>query len=208
MTPMGCRRRQYYKKACFAEEGQYFAEMRSGGLILAKGNEPAAAGVGKVSTMSKKIFFGFAIADSMFNGDVATVRREVSADEAKGLIEAGVEPCLNPSHTATIAAMTARYGIDVKIPEAPPKVVLGHGDQLLVMGVRGLPRLTDRHEYNEEEVASATFTFSLWSIFGKEELLKQAESVCSSTAIATDDWWAAANAQQGLVELKKVFNMK
>jgi hypothetical protein len=28
--------------------------------------------------------------------------------------------------------------------------------------VRGLPRLEDRHEYTEEEVAGATFTFTVW----------------------------------------------
>ena len=42
--------------------------------------------------------------------------------------------------------------------------VLKSGDAVVVMGVRGLPRLTDRHEYTSEEVASASFTFSLYTV--------------------------------------------
>ena len=112
--------------------------------------------------MSK--FFGFALADSMFSGHCTIVRRQLDVEEAKTLIEQGVVPCLNPSHAATIAAMRTRFGIDVAIPERPPQVVLGSGDSLVVMGVRGLPRLTDRHEYNEEEIAQATFTFSEYAV--------------------------------------------
>lgn len=106
-------------------------------------------------------YIGFAVSDSMFEGDCTIVRKSLSADEVRALAEAGeLTPCLNPSHQATIDAMRQRFGIDVAIPEAPPKVSLGVGDSVVVMGVRGLPRLTDRHEYSEEEIAAATFTFS------------------------------------------------
>ena len=60
--------------------------------------------------------------------------------------------------------MHSRYGISVEIPESPPRVTLREGDSLLVMGVRGLPRLTDRHEYTDEEIASASFEFVLYSV--------------------------------------------
>lgn len=105
-------------------------------------------------------FFGFALADSMFAGDCNIHRRTLTVEEVKARVERGVEPCLNPSHQATIDAMVARYGIEVKIPAAPPRVAVGPGDSVVVMGVRGLPRLTDRHEYTAEEVAQATFSFA------------------------------------------------
>jgi len=111
-----------------------------------------------------KTFFGFALADSMFAGDCVISRREISPDEARRIVEAGVESCLNPLHTATIGAMRGRFGIDVVIPEMPARVLLDHGDSIVVMGVRGLPRLTDRHEYSEEEVASATFSFAVYTV--------------------------------------------
>lgn len=111
-------------------------------------------------------YFGFALADSMFVGDCNVKRRELSIERAKALIEEGVEPCLNPSHKATIDAMKVRFGIDVEIPEVPPRIQLSQtGDELIVMGVRGLPRLTDRHEYNEEEIANAEFSFSLYKVY-------------------------------------------
>ena len=110
-------------------------------------------------------YFGFALADSMFQGDCAIQRKVLTADEVKAM--AGeLTPCLNPSHQATIDAMRQRYGIDVAIPETPPRVSLGVGDSVVVMGVRGLPRLTDRHDYTEEEIAQATFTFSVYTVIG------------------------------------------
>jgi len=114
----------------------------------------------------KKIYFGFALADSMFAeaGNCVINRRGLSIKEATALIAEGIVPCLNPSHKATIDAMKARFGIDVEIPEAPPRVSLVKGDSLVVMGVRGLPRLTDRHEYSDEEIAQASFSFSLYTV--------------------------------------------
>ncbi len=109
-------------------------------------------------------YFGFALADSMFSDDCVITRTALTVAAVKELVSQGVVPCLNPSHEATIKAMRQRFGIDVPIPEKPPQVNLGLGDRIVVMGVRGLPRLTDRHEYTYEEVAKATFAFSLYAI--------------------------------------------
>lgn len=119
-----------------------------------------AASVGDTMT----VFFGFALADSMFSGDRMIARKQLTAEEAVTVVQDGVTPILNPSHAATIAAMRSRYGIDVEIPEKPPMAALGVGDSVVVMGVRGLPRLTDRHEYTSEEVAQATFSFSIYTV--------------------------------------------
>lgn len=43
-------------------------------------------------------------------------------------------------------------------------MVMEAGDSVIVMGVRGLPRLTDRHEYTEAEIAAATFEFSEYAL--------------------------------------------
>jgi hypothetical protein len=110
-------------------------------------------------------YFGFAVGDSMFLGDVTIHRREIrSIEEVRKIIAAGVESCCNPSHKATIDALKVRFGIEVPIPETPPRVQLRDGDSLIVMGVRGLPRLTDRHEYTAEEIESAVFVFSKYTV--------------------------------------------
>lgn len=111
-------------------------------------------------------FFGFAIADSMFRGNCMINRRVLTVEEVHAIINNGVRSCLNASHTATIAAMHSRYGFDVEIPPPPaPQVTLSNGDSLVIMGVRGLPRLdATRHEYTEAEIASATFSFSLYTV--------------------------------------------
>ncbi len=111
-----------------------------------------------------KNYFGFALADSMFVGNCQISRRTLSVEEVKGIIAQGVESCCNLSHQATIDAMRSRYGIEVAIPEAPPRVELHSGDSVVVMGVRGLSRLTDRHEYTAEEVAKATFSFAMYTV--------------------------------------------
>ncbi|MCX6746208.1 MAG: hypothetical protein NTX00_04320 [Candidatus Parcubacteria bacterium] len=110
------------------------------------------------------IYFGFALADSMFIGDCNISRRGLSVEEVKEILAQGIESCCNPSHKATIDAMKSRFGIDVSIPEAPPCVALSSSDSVIIMGVRGLPRLTDRHEYNSEEIEKATFSFSIYTV--------------------------------------------
>ena len=110
-------------------------------------------------------YFGFALADSMFAGECEITRRTLTAEEVAKAAENGeFTPCLNPSHKATIEAAKERYGIVVDIPETPPRVNLGSGDSVVVMGVRGLPRLTDRHEYTHEEIEGATFSFSEYTV--------------------------------------------
>ena len=112
-----------------------------------------------------KMFFGFALADSMFAGDCDIRRRAITADEVRNLAANGeLAPCLNPSHKPTIAAMRQRYGIDIAMHDAPPRVALAPGDSVIVMGVRGLPRLTDRHEYSAEEIENATFSFAEYTV--------------------------------------------
>ncbi len=109
-------------------------------------------------------FFGFALADSMFEGDVVISRHTLNENQVSMKVAQGVISCCNPSHYATILAMRERYGFNIEIPDTPPRVSLRQGDSVIVMGVRGLPRLTDRHEYTHEEIASATFQFSLYKV--------------------------------------------
>lgn len=108
-------------------------------------------------------YFGFALADSMFQGNCVIRRKALSVEEVKAM-EKELAPCLNPSHKAIINAMRSRFGIDVEIPEQPPRAVVNSGDSVIVMGVRGLPRLTNRHEYTDEEIAAATFSFSEYTV--------------------------------------------
>lgn len=113
-----------------------------------------------------KIFFGFALADSMFAtvGACSITRRPLNVVEVATKVAGGVVSCCNPSHQATIHAMRSCFGLHVEIPETPPRVQLARLDSIIVMGVRGLPRLTDRHEYTTEEVAQATFEFSEYTV--------------------------------------------
>ena len=113
----------------------------------------------------KKVYFGFAIGDSMF--PYGNLKKEaVSPERVREMAEAKeLIPCLNPSHLPTIQAMREKFGIEVPIPEVAPRVSLNSSDAIIVMGIRGLPRLSDaRHEYTAEEVAEATFEFSYYEV--------------------------------------------
>ena len=110
-----------------------------------------------------KTYFGFAIADGMFGANTTCTKQEIDINTVKAMIPTAI-PCLNPSHKATIDVMRSQFGIEIAIPEKPPRVSLVNGDRVIVMSVRGLPRLQDRHEYTPEEIASATFAFSLWTV--------------------------------------------
>lgn len=108
-------------------------------------------------------YFGFAIADSMIPDGAILEKQGLSADEAKAMIQDAI-PCINASHEATIYAMNQRYGINVEIPEKPPSIFLGSGDELVVMSVRGLARLTENRHYTAEEIDGATFKFSHYEV--------------------------------------------
>lgn len=110
-------------------------------------------------------YFGFAFSAAMLpRGHVTMNKRDVAPAEAVDLIEEGTVSCLNRSHQATIEAAHSRFGLVVEVPEKPPVVALTSGDQILILQVRGLPRLTDRHEYTKAEIDSASFTFMLISV--------------------------------------------
>ena len=112
-----------------------------------------------------KTYFGFALADSMFGtNDISISRVRLDIEEVKKEIEVGVEPYLNPSHAATITAIRSLFGINLPIPQTPPRIELSSGDSLIVMGVRGLPRLTNRHEYTNDEIKQAEFIFSKYTV--------------------------------------------
>ena len=110
-------------------------------------------------------FFGFALSDSMFMSCTRISREQLTADRVREMANAGeLTSCCNPSHSATIAAMRERFAINVAIPDKPPSIFLKLGDSVVVMGVRGLPRLTDRHEYTIQEIEDAKFNFTRYTI--------------------------------------------
>ncbi len=112
-------------------------------------------------------FYGFAFSGTMIPNNGVTLKKVISPEEAKKLIESGeFAPCLNPSHVTTINLMKNKFGITMEIPKTAPKVSLKEpGDQLIVTQINGLPRLdASRHEYTEEEVSKAVFEFAIYTL--------------------------------------------
>lgn len=111
------------------------------------------------------VYFGFAVADSMFPDEPSTItRRVLEIETVRSLVESGVTSCCNPSHIPTVLAMRTRFGLKVAVHAWPPRVQLLHGDQLIVMSVRGLPRLEHQHEYSAEQIAEAQFSFAIYQV--------------------------------------------
>jgi len=135
-------------------------------------------------------YFGFAIADGMFPPDVVVARHAITIENAKQFLAAGeVVSCLNASHTATVEVMK-ELGLNVKIPVTPPIIHLQYGDQILVMSVRGLPRLTEDRHYTPEEIAQAEFVFGLWTVshptpIARWEFKRQEQSAALGMEIKT-----------------------
>jgi hypothetical protein len=111
-------------------------------------------------------YFGFAIADSMFPDRCTVSRKPLTPEEVRTILaEEKVAMALNPSHKPTCEAATQKFGLPIAIPDKAPVVRLNAGDSIIVMAVRGLPRLEGRHEYTEAEIASATFVFGEWTVW-------------------------------------------
>ncbi len=110
-------------------------------------------------------FFGFAIGDSMFPDNCLITKKALDTKALSDhLSDPNLQSCCNPSHKATIDVMEKKFGLTVAIPETPPRIALSSGDSIIIMGVRGLPRMTDRHEYSAEEIANAVFSFSIYTV--------------------------------------------
>lgn len=108
-------------------------------------------------------FFGFAIADSMFPTTCTVSRKSLTVDEVRVKLTTA-QMCVNPSHKPTIDAAVSKYGLAITVPEKAPLVNLKNGDSVIVMSVRGLPRLEGRHEYTADEIDKATFSFGEWTV--------------------------------------------
>ncbi len=107
-----------------------------------------------------KTYFGFALASGMFVGNCTISRRLMEVAEVKeALAGENLVSCVNKSHIPTIEAAKTRFGLEVPVPETPPTVKTIPGDRVIVMGVSGLPRLVDRHEYTPAEIEGASFEF-------------------------------------------------
>lgn len=114
--------------------------------------------------MNTKTYFGFGIAPSMFPTTCTIGKCELSVEQVRDTVAAGIIPCLNPSHKATIEVMETRFGLHVEIPAKAPSVLLDAGESLVVLTATGLPRLEGRHEYTPEEVEGAKFSFALFTV--------------------------------------------
>lgn len=113
-----------------------------------------------------KIYFGFAISDSMFSEYCHVFRRPLTEGDVKQYFKhEQVVFVGNPTHKPTIEAFKKTIGVDVVIPDVAPKVSLVPGDRFIVMQVQGLPRLGgERVEYTTEEINAATFKFGMWFV--------------------------------------------
>jgi hypothetical protein len=116
-----------------------------------------------------------AIADSMFaglKGDTLLARKPLTPDEAREIIETGVETAFNPSHANTARAVERKTGVRIPLARKPERVLLGIGDRLLVVTpVGSLPRET--REFTDDELDRVNFMFSLWTVLNIGDYDKQ-----------------------------------
>ena len=113
-----------------------------------------------------RVYVSLVLADSMFGNNSCQISRTaLTMKQTKEAISnSKITSCCNSSHEATIKAIRERFGIEVPISETLRRVHLNSGDSIIVINAQGLPRITDRREYISKEVASATFTFSRYTI--------------------------------------------
>jgi len=114
--------------------------------------------------MEGKTYVGLAIADGMFAENAQAKRRQLTVDEAQGLIGTDVVSCCNPSHRTTLDALQQKFGITVPIPEKAPFVKLAPGDRVVVLSARFPRRLNEGETWTAEDVGKAEFKFGLWEV--------------------------------------------
>jgi hypothetical protein len=108
-------------------------------------------------------YLGFAVADSMFPPSCTIAKVPMTIEDVRASLSKATS-CCNPFHAATLHALKARYDLDVPVPDKAPVVSAKIGDRVIVLSVRGLPRLEGRHEYTAEEIEKAAFVFSCYTV--------------------------------------------
>lgn len=115
-------------------------------------------------------YIAFAISATMFPEECEIIRTKITPND---IIAIADNPytivAANPSHKATIEAIKKRFGIELNIPAVPPKVRATDGESVYIIQVEGLPRLTDRHEYTQEEIENAQFGFYKFYVIAPNE---------------------------------------
>lgn len=111
-----------------------------------------------------KTYVALAIADAMFAIDAKIVRRQLTVEEVMVIVADGVVSGFNPSHATTIAALEAKHGIVVPVPEKAPMIKLAVGDRLVVMSARFPRRLAEGEVWSQAEVDATQFAFGLWEV--------------------------------------------
>jgi hypothetical protein len=121
------------------------------------------------------IYYGLAVSASMFEFGMSSanvqrfslsrVQEQLNhqINMVNSLISNAIN-CMNHSHAVTIDALW-KMGFYITSPEKEPPIVnLKSGDKLIVFQASGLPRLTDRHQYTRDEIASADISIAIFSI--------------------------------------------
>jgi hypothetical protein len=106
-------------------------------------------------------YIGLAFSASMLpHGTVQLTKTDLTPKQVRAEVDSGnLVSCCNPYHTATLAMLSEKHGINVDIPPEPPRIDLSLGDSIIVMQASGVPRRTDRLEYTREEIDAASFCF-------------------------------------------------
>lgn len=114
-----------------------------------------------------RTFFSMEVPYFSFEGHITLSRKELPRGKAIEILSNDETiVSLDPSQRAIVKIMNNYLNTHIEIPENPVEVFLERGDSVLIMQVRGLPQLTDRHEYTQEEIDDADFVFSLWTARG------------------------------------------
>lgn len=123
-----------------------------------------------MNSTSGKLYFAFTTSDSMWPANCRLQRLALTEEGARRLITTfKVESACNPRHTGSIKAMRRKFGDRIPIPERPPQVRLTFGDEIVIMSLRGLPRLEEPREYTDAEMERATFEYALYRVLHDEE---------------------------------------
>ena len=114
--------------------------------------------------MATYVCFG-AVSDSMFADEYNIVRREkITSEKVRGLVNRSVVSCVHMAHEAAMGVLKRKVGVEIEVLKEPLLVTLEPFDEVVVVEVRDLPLLVGRIDYTREEIAQATFTFSLYTV--------------------------------------------
>ena len=112
-----------------------------------------------------RVFFSIGLKNSMFGTHSDSLSASgISWPEVEKYVNDGLVYYLDESDRPAVDALNSKYGTSIEIPKTRPDVCVEGGDTIIVAEACGLPKLSKRRKYTDDEIDAVSFLFRKYMV--------------------------------------------